>query len=233
MTRRARHPAALIAAACVLAPGAAPAGAALPPLGVGAGVRIEAAGGTLTVTLRPSGALYRAVRGHRLRVRCYRLSAFPTGPAVGDVIGQAVAVARGMHRVKLALPATPRPSFCALRGGAHAAAQVPLTREGAVWLDEQATAEEVQAVVTALSLATDDRGGTAWPDAAAAQALLRGRATPLPTADAPAPTRGVGVYTDGARHLRVSARSSLGRELYIEYVDDAVRSNALAYLQLG
>jgi hypothetical protein len=211
---------------------ATPAAAQLPRIGVADGVRIAPSGARLTLTLRAGGPVYPAVRGRRLAVRCFRVSAFPAGPAIGESVGQTVSVPRGRHRLRLALPASPLPSFCQLKSTAgRELAVVALTHDGAVWLDERATATAIQAVVTGAALLADDRGGTAWPSAADIVGATKGGVSVLDAPDAPAPPTGVGVYSDGARHLRVSARSSLGRELYLEYRDDALISNAVPYLE--
>jgi hypothetical protein len=224
--------AAPLAVAALLVP---PAGASqLPGLGVANGVRVSAAGANVTLTLTPTGPVYRRVRGARLTVRCYRVSAFPTGPSVGDATGQTVGVRRGEHRIRLALPTQPKPSFCVLSDRrSRELAAVAVTHEGAVWLDERRTAQDVQAVVTGLSLIADDRGGTNWPSPTDVSAAIKTPVTLLPSADTPAPPTGIAVFSDGARHLRVAERSSLGRELYIEYRDDALISNAVPYLEFG
>jgi hypothetical protein len=105
---------------------------------------------------------------------------------------------------------------------------VPLTQEGAVFLDEQEQAIRIFSLVTYSQFA--GRNGYLTPEQLLARQTRPGGLVALASpADTPPPGV-VGYYSDGAEHVAAVALSTLGKRLFLEVNADAVHTNILRHV---
>ena len=120
---------------------------------------------------------------------------------------------RASHRLRLSA-AGQHPSFCTMRlvSTGLAIVHIPVTQDGAVYIDERHTLFDIR---NAVYTAADDAQGAA-ADVRARRPVrgpirVRGRMVALrpPTPLPPAGT--IGIFSDGAHHFEAVALSTLGR----------------------
>lgn len=215
----------LVVLAALALPGAARADLPLGTDGHGASVRLVGDG--VRVTLGPQR--YRGVAGRRVALTCTRLE--PSAPGFSAESDTTAELAAPRARRPLVFPhfVRPRADYCVLRRirPAGDVAAVALTRRGATFLDERATARDVVGLVL---LATTLHRGVATP--AELQRLARGRPFLLPGPGTRPPGRRLGFWSDGKRRLYAARATDAGRLLYlgIDVESDDVATNILGFL---
>ena len=211
------------------------------PVGEGDGVRMVAQhGGVLVIFTARAEQLRRRYAGRVLEISCTQ---FVKGGA--NVFGEGVRVPR---HVTGSSPATIRggPTTAAWRPertvkgrhgqvvfGRKLLVSVPLTQQGAVYLDEEEKTQSIFGVLVIASLSADgtelgryrtyDELIAKYPKAARSVVEL---AAPV---DSP-PAGKIGFYSDGAAHVLVAAPSASGRRLFIEYDGDVLSTNVAGYM---
>jgi hypothetical protein len=112
---------------------------------------------------------------------------------------------------------------------------IPLTQRGAVFLDEQGKALDLQRLLLFAGLLAEERKSGNWPTATELLDRLPGRipgprlvalANPTDT-----PSEGaIGYYSDGQRHVAAVIVSALGRRLFVEWEGDVLHTNVAGYI---
>ena len=229
-----------VVAALLLALAVPSAGAAQTPLPIGEknGVRIVRERGALVVVFtQRAEKLRRKVAGMRVSVLC---TEFVPGGANGGGVTQR-APRRG-RRIETG-DRTRGMDYCRLwlaarrRGGERISRKllvsVPLTQEGAVFLDEEAAARRIAAILTFAELLAEDRNGTGYVTPAELLEALPPRTGPVVALEAPSgtpPSGTVGYYSDGARHAAAVALTTQGRRLFLELDGDVLHTNITRHL---
>jgi hypothetical protein len=223
------------------------AGAAQAPLPVGEadGVRIVRERGALVVVFtQRAEKLRRKLAGKRVNVACVEF--LEDGTRSG---GNPLRMPKRARRLRTG--DLSRPDYCRLwlaartvrRNGERERLRrklivsIPLTQEGAVFLDEQFNAIGMLALLTVSEFAAEDRGRSGFLTAAELLELAadaRPRAGPAlvelaAPSDTPPPDT-VGYYSDGAKHAAVVVLSASGKRLFLEYNGDVLHTNIAKYL---
>jgi hypothetical protein len=223
------------------------------PVGEADGVKVVSTRGGLVVLFTPSAArLWHRVAGKRVSVFCTDL------PEVhslgGDIVSSGGATFRAPKRGRRLDTGdlTGGLDYCRVwlaartvkRHGKRVRLQreqivaVPLTQQGAVYLDEEKRSATLMTLLTLAGIEADDRHSTSWPTADVIAGLdpnLRrwfgfGIAALASPADTP-PADTVGYYSDGQQHVAVAIVSAAGRRLFIELeADDVLHTNISGYL---
>jgi hypothetical protein len=110
---------------------------------------------------------------------------------------------------------------------------VPLTQEGAVYLDEEGKTQGIFGVLLLSSLSDDveELGGYRTYDELIAKYPKAARAVVELGAPGDSPPAGkIGFFSDGAAHVLVAALSASGRRLFIEYEGDVLSTNVVGYM---
>jgi hypothetical protein len=237
-----------IAAATLAALAAAPAAAPAADLPVGSahGVRVRASQGAVVVVFTSRARkLYRRIAGRKITVSCTDLPereslAFTLTRSYGST-WRAPKRRRPLHT--LTIPAR-RVDFCRVwleRKQRELIVSIPVTQPGAVVLDEEARAGELDSLLQFAGIVAERSNSTDWPTADelfAAEFNGRRVADFWPRtlveldgpADAP-PAGAIGYYSDGGAHVAVAIVSASGRRLYVELdEDDVIRTNVARYL---
>jgi hypothetical protein len=113
---------------------------------------------------------------------------------------------------------------------------VPLTQQGAVFLDGQEHAFLLLSTLTISEFAADDRGRNGFLTPAELIAVITAEGTGAPSAvvalaspsDTPPPDA-VGYYSDGAKHAAAVTLSTLGKRLFLEINGDVLHTNITQY----
>jgi hypothetical protein len=220
------------------------AGAAQAPLPVGEtkGVRIVRERGALVVVFtQRAERLRRKVAGKLVSLLCTEF--VPAGANSGGVTQRAPRRGRrietgdrtrGMDYCRLWLAArTVRRGRERIRRSRELLVSVPLTQEGAVFLDEEATAHTIAAVLAIGVLVAEDRNRTGFvTPAELLDALPPGqrRVVVLGAPSDTPPAGVVGYYSDGARHAATVGLSTQGRRLFLEVNGDVLHTNIAEHL---
>jgi hypothetical protein len=238
----------LAAVAAVLLALAVPAaGAAQAPLPLGEtkGVRIVRERGALVVVFtQRAERLRRKVAGKLVSVLCTEF--VPGAIHSGGVTQRAPRrgrrietgdLTRGMDYCRLWLAArTVRRGRERIRRSRELLVSVPLTQEGAVFLDEEATANMIAAVLMIGALVAEERNRTGYLTPAELLEALppgqRGVVALAAPSDTP-PARVVGYYSDGAQHAATVGLSTQGRRLFLEVNGDVLHTNIAGHVFRG
>jgi hypothetical protein len=224
------------------------AGAAQAPLPVGEadGVRIVRERGALVVVFtQRAEKLRRKVAGKRVSVHCTEFTR--DGTNSGGVTQRAPRrgrrietgdLTRGLDycRVWLAARTVRRGGKNRRRSREHIVS-IPLTQEGAVYLDEQFKALDLGVLLTVSELGAKARNRTGFLSPAQLLQLARNARPGPPFAlvalaapsDTP-PAGAVGYYSDGAKHAAAVVVSASGKRLFLEFNGDVLHTNVAKYL---
>jgi hypothetical protein len=216
------------------------------PVGEADGVRIVRERGALVVVFtQRAEKLRRKVAGRLVSVNCTRF--IRDGTSSGGVTQRAPRrgrrirtgdLTRGLDycRVWLAARTVTRGGKRKRRGREHIVS-IPLTQEGAVYLDEQSKALDLGLLLTVSELAAEARNRTGFLSPAQLIQLV-GNARPRPPfalvvlaapSDTP-PAGAVGYYSDGAEHAAAVVLSALGKRLFLEFNGDVLHTNIAKYM---
>lgn len=216
------------------------------PVGEADGVRIVRERGALVVVFtQRAEKLRRKVAGKLVSVLCTEFTA--VGSNGGGVTQRAPRrgrriktgdQTRGMDycRVWLAARTVRRGGERRRRGREHIVS-IPLTQEGAVYLDEQFKALDLGVLLTVSELGAAARNRTGFLSPAQLLQLVRD-ARPRPPyalvalaapSDTP-PAGAVGYYSDGARHAAAVVLSASGKRLFLEFNGDVLHTNIAEHL---
>jgi hypothetical protein len=251
LVRRSWYTGPLIAALFLaLAASSAPAAEAQLPVGGADGVRIVRERGAIVVVFTQRAArLYRQIAGKRVSVLCTEFdeNSVNVGGAplrapkrrrplrTGDLT-------RGMDYCRVWLAArTVKRKGVRQRRPRELIVSIPLTQRGAVFLDEQGKALDLDRLLFVAGLLAEERNTTNWPTATELferrellerlphQGLwpeLMALASPTDTP----PEGAIGYYSDGQQHVAAVAVSALGRRLFVEYEADVLHTNVAGYI---
>lgn len=158
--------------------------------------------------------------------------------------GGPVTIRAPKHGRKLVGHDLPRGDYCRVwltpigrhggRDRSRLVLSVPLTRTGAVFLDEESKARQLVGVLLGVLLVGERRQLSGWPtyelllDWGARKAGERFVGLDGPT-DTP-PAGAIGYWSDGHFHVAVVILSRSGRRLFIEFADDVVSTNVTGYI---
>jgi hypothetical protein len=230
-------------AGSVLLAWAGPAEAQL-PVGEAEGVRIVRERGAIVVVFTQRAApLYRRVAGKRLSVLCSEF--IENGVNSGGITLRAPKrrrplrtgdLTRGLDYCRVWLAArTVRRNGVLQRRPREVIVSIPLTQRGAVFLDEQRKALDLELLLLGAGLLAEERNLNTWPTAAELLERLSDRAfepglvaLASPT-DTP-PEGAIGYYSDGQQHAAAVTVSASGRRLFIEWEADVVHTNVAGYI---
>ena len=222
------------------------AGAAQAPLPVGEtdGVRVvrDRGGGIVVVFTKRAEKLRRKVAGKMVSVHCTEF--LPDGRSVGGVTQRAPRRGRrirtgdrtrGMDYCRVWLAArTVRRGETRTRHGRELVVSVPLTQDGAVFLDEESKVRLIFGLLTISGFEAQERNRTGYLTPAELLAEFpQLERLPFVALAAPSdtpPAGAVGYYSDGAQHAAVVALSTLGRRLFLETHGDVLHTNIAKYV---
>jgi hypothetical protein len=228
-------------ALALLAPASAAAQTEL-PVGEAHGVRLLARhGGIVLVFTDRAEKLFKRIAGKEIDISCTKFDG-----DVAEVNGGNVEVphrrrfatgdsSRGVDFCRLWLPARKiKHRHFIYERSRRVLVSIPLTQEGAVYLDEEAKTYSMVRASIFLAVAKEDLKLSGWPtyeqvvqDVPAAAKRIVKLATP---SDSP-PANKIGYYSDGAEHVSLVTFSSSGRRLFMEAdADEVVRTNVAKYL---
>ena len=216
------------------------------PVGEADGVRIVRERGALVVVFtQRAEKLRRRVAGMRVSVLC---TEFTSGGTNGGGVTQRAPKrgrrintgdhTRGMDycRVWLAARTVTRGGERRRQGREHIVS-IPLTQEGAVFLDEQFKAFNLTVLLAASELGAEARNRTGFLSPAQLFPLVRNSRPRPPFAlvalaapsDTP-PAGALGYYSDGAKHAAAVVLSASGKRLFLEFNGDVLHTNIAEYL---
>jgi hypothetical protein len=212
------------------------------PVGEADGVRMVAQrGGVLVIFTARAEKLRRRYAGKVLEISC---TDFVEDGA--SVFGEGLRVPRHRHRVfagdhprgtdycRLWLPKrTVKRRHRRVAFGRELLVSVPLTQQGAVYLDEEEKTQGIFGVLVIASLSAngEELGRYRTYDELIAKYPKAARAVVELDAPVDSPPAGkIGFYSDGAAHLLVAALSATGRRLFIEYEGDVLSTNVAGYM---
>lgn len=111
---------------------------------------------------------------------------------------------------------------------------MPLTQIGAVFLDEESKARDLFGVLFAVAIVAERRHLAGWPTYGVLRNLgfrkAGQRFLSLATPTDPPPAGAIGYYSDGYHHVALAIRSGSDRRLFVEFADDAIRTNVMGYI---
>ncbi len=232
------------AAALLLAPPAIATAADPLPVGQAQGVRLTAARGVAVFHFsKRAAALHGTIAGRRVEVSCTTL---PRGDKLGPVsIGETGTSMRApRRRAPLRVRIQARGAdYCAvtLLAGQAEIVAVPLTRRGAILLDEREKATALSTILDFAGAYADRTRPSAYPtperflatsvvrDLNSGGVMIVALAAP---ADTPA-EHTIGYWSDGARSVALVTRSATGRRLYLQLGPDGALSTNVAGALFG
>jgi hypothetical protein len=203
------------------------------PVGENDGVRLVRERGALVVVFTPKAKkLWRRVAGRRVTVYCTEF--LDSGTAEGGGTSRAPKRGRRIPTGDL----TRGMDYCNVwlerrQGNRRLIAAVPLTRRGAVYLDERERVGELLSMLFLAGHLADKRDLDGPPTALQLLARwpkLEGRLIPLTGPAETPPPKTVGYWSDGAEHTAVVALSTPGRRLFIEYEGDVLHTNVVEHI---
>lgn len=223
-----------------------PSAAAQAPLPVGEtdGVRVvrDRGGGIVVVFTQRAEKLRRKVAGKMVSVLCTEFT--EDGSNEGGVTQRAPKRGRrirtgdrtrGMDYCRIWLAArTVRRGETRTRHGRRLVVSIPLTQEGAVFLDEESKVRLIFGLLTISGFEAEDRNRTGYlSPAELLEAFPQLERVPVVALAAPSdtpPAGAVGYYSDGAQHVAAVVLSTPGRRLFFEYNGDVLHTNIAKYL---
>ena len=217
----------------------APPGAAAAELPVGHAKGVSVQVGRHGVTFRFAKTLDVTVAAllrlrRRVELSCTRLGPLRIdGGRTSSRESERVPVPKRPRRLRLAA-AGQHPSFCTIRvvSTGLAIVHIPVTQDGAVYVDERHTLFEIRnAVFTAADDAEEAGSGAFEPaDRFVERYGSGGEMVALATPDAAPPAGTIGIFSDGAHHFEAVALSTLGRRLFYDIDGDVLTTNGTPYL---
>jgi hypothetical protein len=216
------------------------------PVGEAEGVRMVRERGELVVVFtRRAEGIRKRVAGKRIDVSCTQH--FEDGSASGNNSMRAPKRGRRIHTgdgsrgwdyCRLWLEArTVRRDGRRRRVERKLMVSVPLTQEGAVFLDEQHHAFLMMSTLTIAELAADDRGRNGFLTPAELIGVIEARRlsrfAPLVALASPSdtpPPDAIGYYSDGAEHAAAVTTSTLGKRLFFERNGDVLHTNIARHM---
>jgi hypothetical protein len=227
---------AAVALALLVAPPAALGQTEL-PVGEAHGVRVVREHGAIVVIL--SAKLQERYAGKRVVVSCTEI--LEDGSASGSQVMPVPRHMRKLHTGDL----TRGMDYCRVskprtkRAPRRVIVSVPLTQEGAVFIDEESKTLHMLSWLGLAYFVEEKQkldGAPTYDELVQglpkrARPLVGKRIVPLATPGDTPPAHRVGYYSDGGEHLAVAIVSASGRRLFIEYGPDGVFStNVLGYM---
>jgi hypothetical protein len=212
------------------------------PVGEAHGVRMVAQhGGVLVIFTARAEKLRRRYAGKVLEISCTEY--------VGDgasVFAEGLRVPRHRHRV-FAGDHPRGTDYCRLWRpkrtvkrrhhqvvfGRQLLVSVPLSQQGAVYLDEE---EKTHGIFGVLGIASLSAGGKelgryrTYDELIAEYPKVARTVVKLDSPVDSPPAGKIGLYSDGAAHVLVAALSASGRRLFIEYEGDVLSTNLASYM---
>ncbi len=243
-------------AAAILALAVPPAALAQAPLPIGEskGVRAERVKGQITITFtKDARRLHRRLAGRLIVLTCTNVPPDRglRGPEVttgGDSLVRVPAKrrrfrtgegSRPLDYCRLSLPAKRvTRDGVRMRVSQRVLVAIPLTRAGAVQLDEEEKAASVAGMLLLVKVLAERRKIDTWPTPADLIAYLTRLSRPagrrvvaLPSAAATPPAGKIGYWSDGGENGAIVVLSRAGRRLFLELgADDVLRTNLTEYL---
>jgi hypothetical protein len=214
------------------------------PVGEADGVRIVRERGALVVVFTQRAArLYRRVAGKRVSVLCAEF--VEDGLNSGGITLRAPKqrrplrtgdLTRGLDYCRVWLAArTVRRNGERQRRSRELIVSIPLTQRGAVFLDEQGKAFDLQGLLLLAGLLAEERNSNNWPTATE---LLEERTrrssgpgiVALTSPTETPPGGAIGYYSDGQQHVAAVIVSASGRRLFVEHEADVLHTNVAGYI---
>lgn len=229
--------ASLTAPALLFVPGAS---AAPLPTGHARGVRVTVAKRAVTFRFGPFTRfdVRYLVEARRTELSCTwlqppRLDGFRPWATYSDRLR----APRHIRVLRLHLPNQEIPSFCSVfqvKPVHRSLVDVPITEDGAIYLDARTTMLAVRNGVDAASFDAKDAGVDAFPTSAQIVEEYShsnsGTAVALATPDDTPPPGKLGVFSDGAHHFEAVKLTTLGKRLFYDVSGDVVTTNGETYL---
>jgi hypothetical protein len=213
------------------------------PVGEADGVQIARERGGIAVTFTADAAkLYKRIAGKKVIVSCSRI--LEDGAQINENVlvaprqrGKLVTGdrSRGYDYCRLWLA----PRKVTIRGKPQRAPRqlivsVPLTQQGAVFLDEEAKSFTMLAVAVVAEIVEERQklpGHPTYDQLVAKSPKLARRVVGLAAPGDTPPAGKVGYYSDGAEHIALVTLSASGRRLFIEEAaDDVLSTNVAEYV---
>jgi hypothetical protein len=210
---------------CLLAGGSAAYAATTPAVGNdGLGVSIVNRNGVVFSYGRTAAARYQQIAGKTVAIECGRVST-GLGGIMTSRLGHAVLRKAPRRRGPIASGYRRAADFCTLgvvKRGRRQRVQaiVPLTRAGALFLDQQT---DVRTVLTIFFLPES------FVQQNERQILININGVALPTESSPVPAGKAGLYING-HHLYIGVRDAAGVLLFVQADDPTVRTNLLRFV---
>jgi hypothetical protein len=213
------------------------------PVGETDGVRVVREQGAIVVVFtKRAEKLRRKLAGKRVTVGCTEF--IPHGTFGGEVTQRAPRRGRrirtgdrtrGMDYCRVWLAArTVRRGGEQIRRSRRLVVSIPLTQEGAVFLDEESRVRLMVGAVVFSEFEARDRNRTGYlTPAELLDAFPRLKRVPVVALAAPSdtpPAGAIGYYSDGAQHVAVVGLSTLGRRLFFESNGDVLHTNVAKYV---
>jgi hypothetical protein len=224
----------------VLAPATA---SAQLPVGEAHGVRVVRERGAIVVIFTERAAkLYKRIAGKLVSVSCTEIT--QDGANTGEVTMRAPLrrgklatgdLTRGMDYCRVWRPRhTIKRHGHKVRVSREVIVSVPLTQQGAVFLDEESTTRQMLSIEFMAGVVQERLKLTGHPTydqiVKEVPQLARVVVALAAPGDSPPPGK-VGYYSDGLEHVAVVAISASGRRLFVEVAaDDVFSTNVLPYL---
>jgi hypothetical protein len=213
------------------------------PVGEADGVKITRQHGALVVIFTAKAAnLYKTIAGKKVQVHCTEITedGFNSGgetlraPRHGRklVTGD---LTRGLDYCRIWIaPHTVTRHGERHRVGRQLVVSVPLTQQGAVFIDEESKAGELLGLGAVAAIVKDRQKLPGYPtyDQLVAKFPKLARAVVALAAPGDTPPAGkVGYYSDGQEHIAAVVLSASGRRLFIEAAaDDVISTNVAQYI---
>jgi hypothetical protein len=220
----------------VLAPQA---GAQL-PVGETDGVRIVRERGAIVVVFTQRAArLYRRIAGKQVSVLCTEFTDDGIHSGGGGLRApkrrrplRTGDLTRGMDHCRVWLDArTVRRNGERQRLRRELIVSIPLTQRGAVFLDEEGKALELQSLLVLAGFLTEEGVPNPWPTAAEILGRRFDRAIVALASPTDTPRQGaIGYYTDGRQHVAAVTLSASGRRLFVEWEADVLHTNVAGHI---
>jgi hypothetical protein len=181
---------------------------------------------TVAALLRP---------GHHVDLSCTQLSPLKLdGQRTSSRVTARVRVPERLTRLRLPTRSELHPSFCTLRlvSTRLDIVDIPVTEDGAVYLDERHTLFELRDAAFTAASDADEAHSTTFEraDQYVHKYGSDGDLVVLATPDASPPAGTTGIFSDGGHHFEAVALTSLGRRMFYDIDGDTLTTNGTPYL---
>jgi hypothetical protein len=181
------------------------------------------------------------VTGRRVELRCTWLQpARLDGLRPSDAWNRRLRAPRHLHVLRLGHHEPNRPSFCSIwqiDPVYRSLVDVPITEDGAIYLDERHTFFALTFAADDASADAKEAGTTTFPTT---EQMVdgyshsnSGTAVALASPDATPPPGKLGIFSDGVHHFEAVKLTTLGRRLFYDLNDGVLSTNGQAYLYAG